>query len=70
MEQNETMTISVEELGKLLGISRSGAYALAKRPGFPCLRLGRRMLILRDRVDGWIENQLDKTIGEDLYDTG
>lgn len=65
MEQNETMTITVEELGELLGISRSGAYALAKKPGFPCLRLGRRMLVLRDRVDGWIEDQLDKTAEED-----
>lgn len=67
MEQKETMTmtITVEELGELLGISRSGAYALAKRPGFPCIRVGRRMLVLRERVNSWIENQLDMTVKED-----
>lgn len=38
-------TMSVEEAGRLLGISRSAAYRAAGCGQLPTLRLGRRLLV-------------------------
>jgi excisionase family DNA binding protein len=38
-------TISVEEAGKLLGLSRSSAYRAAARGQLPTLVFGRRLLV-------------------------
>ena len=37
--------ITVEEAGKLLGISRRSAYRAAERGEIPTLRVGRRLLV-------------------------
>lgn len=51
------MTMSIEEMGKELGISRTTAYDLAQQPGFPSFTIGRRVLISRNGLMKWIENQ-------------
>ena len=48
--------LSVEEAGELLGVSRQVAYQLARRDDFPCLRIGRRMLIPRHKLIEWVDN--------------
>lgn len=48
--------LSVEEAGELLGVSRQLAYQLARRDDFPCLRIGRRMLIPRHKLIEWVDN--------------
>lgn len=50
----ERLTLTVEEAGKRLGISRPMAYELTKRPDFPVLRIGRRIVIPIDGLDLWI----------------
>jgi excisionase family DNA binding protein len=42
---NQRLTVSVEEAGRLLGISRGHAYALVNRGEIPSLRLGRRIVV-------------------------
>jgi excisionase family DNA binding protein len=42
-----TLTLSVEEAARLLGISRGLAYQMAARGELPILRAGRRMLVSR-----------------------
>jgi excisionase family DNA binding protein len=39
------LTLTVEEAGQLLGVSRSYAYELVRQGALPCLRLGRRIVI-------------------------
>jgi excisionase family DNA binding protein len=39
------LTMSVEEAGEMLGISRSLTYELVRRGELPCLRLGRRLVV-------------------------
>jgi excisionase family DNA binding protein len=53
------ITLTVEEAGALLGISRTLAYELVRRGEIPSLRLGRRVVVpvraleaLLDRVAG------------------
>ncbi len=43
--ENETLAISVEEAGRLLGISRGLAYSLAREGKLPVVRLGKRILV-------------------------
>ncbi len=38
-------TMTVEEAGEVLGISRSLAYELVRRGELPSLRLGRRLVV-------------------------
>jgi excisionase family DNA binding protein len=41
----DRMTVTVEEAGQMLGISRNSAYGLAKSGGLPTIRLGRRLVV-------------------------
>lgn len=50
--------MSVPEMADLMNISLSKAYALIHRPGFPALRLGRRVIIPYDRLMLWVEENL------------
>ncbi len=52
----EKLTMTVEEAGKRLGISRPMAYELTKRPDFPVLRIGRRIVIPIDGLDLWVRS--------------
>lgn len=57
--------LSVPEMGTLLGVSRSRAYELTHIQGFPCLRLGRRVIVPKDKLCVWIEERIgiQQTIG-------
>jgi excisionase family DNA binding protein len=41
----ERLTLSVEEAGRILGISRGAAYARAVDGSLPTVRLGKRLLV-------------------------
>ena len=47
-------TMSVQELSAQLGISLAKAYELARTPGFPTLRIGKRILIPVDAYKNWL----------------
>jgi len=51
------LTLTVEEAAQMLGISRIKGYELAHSEGFPAMRLGRKLLIPRDRFLAWIDEQ-------------
>ncbi len=46
MEEAKTQTI--EETAKELGIGKNQAYAAAKRGELPIIRIGKRILVLRE----------------------
>lgn len=52
----ERLTVTVEEAGEMLGISRGLAYELVRRGELPHVRLGRRIVVpvrsLLAMVDG------------------
>ena len=41
-------------MAAFLGISRVGAYNLCHAKGFPSVRIGKRILIPRDRFLAWL----------------
>ena len=47
--------LTATELVGALGISRAGAYALLHRKGFPALRIGKRLMVPKDKLTAWID---------------
>jgi excisionase family DNA binding protein len=47
----QRLTVSVEEAGRLLGISRGAAYARAGDGSLPTIRLGKRLLVPKSALD-------------------
>ena len=55
---NEKLTLSVEEAGKLLGVSRQVAYQLIHRADFPTLHIGRRILVPKKQLEEWMDRHV------------
>ena len=56
---NEKLTLSVEEAGKLMGVSRQVAYQLIHRPDVPTIQIGRRVLIPKKQLEEWMDRQVN-----------
>ena len=54
------LMLSVPEMAAALGISRAGAYELARSEGFPALRIGSRIVIPKDKLQEWVDKQTEK----------
>ena len=50
-----TLTVSVEEAGRLLGVSRGLAYELAATGKLPTVRLGRRLVVPKVALERLLE---------------
>ena len=48
------LMLSVPEVAAVLGISRAGAYELARSKGFPALKIGSRIFFLKENLICWI----------------
>jgi excisionase family DNA binding protein len=46
--RDEPKTQTIDEAAKVLGIGRNQAYAAAKRGEIPTIRIGKRILVLRE----------------------
>ena len=56
------ITLSVEDVASYLGISRVGAYNLSHAKGFPSMRIGKRILIPRERFLEWLDKKQQEAI--------
>lgn len=52
------LMLSVPEVAAVLGISRAGAYELARSKGFPSLTIGTRIVVPKDKFIAWIEERV------------
>jgi excisionase family DNA binding protein len=50
-QEQERETLTVEEAGRVVGISRSAAYQAVARGELPALRIGRRLVVPRVALD-------------------
>jgi len=55
--QNENGTLSVNELMDYLRISRKTAYELVAKKDFPSFRIGKRILVSKERLKEWMKEQ-------------
>ena len=51
------LVLNASQLAGVLNISRANAYNLLHREDFPTLRVGKRMLVSRDRLARWMDEQ-------------
>lgn len=56
------ITLTVPEASEALSITKVTMYQLIHRDDFPCVRIGRRALIPRDKLIEWVNNHC----GEEL----
>ena len=52
--------MSVPEAAAHLGISQSKMYEIVRIKGFPCIRIGRRILVNRRKFEEWIDEMTEK----------
>lgn len=50
----EKLTITVEQAGELLGISRALAYEMARTGKLPVLRFGRRLVVPKKAIENML----------------
>lgn len=55
--------LNASQLANALGISRAGAYHLLNTASFPTLRIGKRLLVPKDRLIEWINQNTGPTHG-------
>ena len=48
---SECRTVSIEDAGRILGISRGSAYTAAAKGDIPTIRIGKRLLVPRAALD-------------------
>ena len=61
------LTLRVEEVAQILSISRAGAYQLFHRADFPCVKLGKRMFVERDKLLAWLDDQVQGKAEKSLH---
>lgn len=55
-----TQVMSVPEAAAHLGVSTSKMYEIVRIQGFPCIRIGRRVLVNRKKFEEWIDEMTEK----------
>lgn len=53
----ESLTLSVAETAKTLGVCEKTVYTLTHRADFPVVRIGRRTRISREGLVEWVRRQ-------------
>ena len=56
--QQERLTLTVEQAGELLGISRALAYEMARTGRLPTLRFGKRIVVPKKAIENMLESSL------------
>ena len=57
---DESMVYTIKELAKVLKISKSNAYQLARTPGFPKIKIGKRILVPKEELKKWLISQCNE----------
>ena len=61
---NLPAVLNANQLAAALGISRAGAYQLRNTGTFPTRRIGKRLLVPKDKLVEWIEQNTGGVNGD------
>lgn len=54
--ENLPLSLKLDQVAEVLGISRKVAYDLARQPGFPVVRIGeKRLIVPRELLRNWLQ---------------
>ena len=56
------LTLKAHEAAAVLRISKSKVYELAQSESFPAIRIGKRVVIPRDKLIQWMNNQAEGVV--------
>lgn len=56
------LMLSVQEIAKVLGISKTSAYELVMSKGFPVLKIGSRLVVPKEKFREWVEQNTGGSI--------
>jgi excisionase family DNA binding protein len=59
----QRLTLTIEEAAGLLGVGRATAYEAARRGQLPTLRIGRRLLVPRARLEELLGGDVERNGG-------
>ena len=51
------LTLCADDVAKVLSISRANAYTLMHSHGFPTIKIGKRMVVAKDKLIAWMKAQ-------------
>lgn len=51
------LSLNADQVAQVLNISRAGAYTLMHSQGFPTIQIGKRMVVPKDKLLMWMEEQ-------------
>lgn len=57
----EKKLITVKEFATKYNLGLNKAYDLVHAKGFPCIRLGKKILVVSDKVNDFIDNNIGRT---------
>lgn len=61
MDSEKCKLMTVKEFSLEYGIGHNKAYQMVHSEGFPMIKCGRKIIIIRSRIDDWICNQIGKS---------
>ena len=57
--ENMPFTMNAKQVAEILGVARNSAYTLMHSEGFPTMHVGRRLLVPKDKLLQWMDDQLE-----------
>ncbi|MBR6862423.1 MAG: helix-turn-helix domain-containing protein [Acidaminococcaceae bacterium] len=54
-----SFTLNAQQVVDLLGIAKNSAYTLMHSEGFPTLHIGRRLVVPKEKLLQWMDEQLE-----------
>ncbi len=60
--ENYPLMLGANHLMEIFGLSRNPVYALLRRDDFPSIRVGGRIVVSRDLLVKWIEENAGKVV--------
>ena len=57
--KDQPLTLNAREAAGVLRISKSKVYELARTESFPAVRIGKRVVIPRDKLIEWMNDQAE-----------
>lgn len=51
------ITLCADDVAQVLSVSRANAYTLMHSKGFPTIRIGKRMVVPKEKLIAWLNEQ-------------
>jgi excisionase family DNA binding protein len=62
IHKKNDLGMSIKEVAESLGIGMNKAYELVNKEDFPKVRIGNRYIILRNKLEEWLDNNIGQIL--------